>query len=352
MIRIGLILMSILILAIPTRAEYEYPSEYKTSSAGLIKISIDCPQGSIRFEPAADNDITVNVMRIIHHNEKEKAEKLAKECKTDIYKDGQTLIVKVEIPPGNSHARNIIGSLFSGDFKEELEILVKVSTPPELVIKVTTSSADITANDLKNDISIRGSSSDINLENIIGDCDLQVSSGDLTAFVIDGNLSLLGSSSDIQVEENRGDLRVSTASGDVMISRVTGRAKIETTSGDLRIYGIDGSVDLQTTSGDILAENLSGSAKVTSTSGDIRLLGLNDPAGDFYVDATSGDVVLEVTREFSGRLEMETDSGNISADLDMTSNSSSDTHLQGMIGNGNGRINVVTISGDITLSKM
>lgn len=346
------IMAGIVALTLPAVAEYEFPADYNTAADGLTNISINCPKGAIRFEQAKDNNVIIHVIRIIHTESKDKAEKLVKRCPVDFRKDGQTLNVVVELPSGKTHINNVVHGFFSGDFWDETEVMVKIITPPGLELKVNTSSADIMANDLHNDIFIVGTSSDISLENIIGNCDLRTTSGDLNAFIVDGDISLKGTSSDMEIEDVKGDLYLETISGDGVIGKIKGKIKIETTSGDLDLTDLDGDIDLQTTSGTIIVENLSGSAKVTSTSGDIKLSGLTNPQGDFYVDAISGCVSLEINRNFDGGFKVETGSGDIETNMDMSLEDSSDNFLKGRTGNGSGRINIITSSGDVSLSKM
>jgi DUF4097 and DUF4098 domain-containing protein YvlB len=336
-------------LNIVSGAEWEFPADYKTSSAGLTKVLIDCPDGAIRFEPSNASEIAIHVLRIIRNEKKDKAEAWAKECKIDFRKENETLVATIDMPSRNHHVGNVVNKLFNGDFNEDLEILIRVTVPANIALKVETSSADVIAGNLQNDLSVEGSSSDIKIENIVGNCDFRVSSGDLEAYVIDGNVSLWGSSSDVHADDIKGDLSVSTSSGDGIIRRVKGNLKIETTSGDLRVSDIEGDGDIQTTSGEIIGENISGGVNAHTASGDIRLSGLDNIAGNYNIETISGDVLLETAPDFDGRLDMETVSGEISSGYTSDLDTYSDSRISGKTGDGSGRIQIVTTSGDIRL---
>ena len=351
--KIAALLISIFLISHAwAQAEHEFPADYKTAAAGLAQISLDCPYGMFRIEPSLDDDISVRVLRIAHHHDKAKAEKIANECKVSFRKDGTTLVIEVDLRSARRHIRDIFGGLVSGDFANDLEILVKISTPAGLAVKVNTASGDILAGGLHNDLSVEGASSDIKIEDFVGRGDFRLASGDLYASAVTGDLHLSGASSDFQIEDMKGNLEIICASGDGIVRRVTGQAKLETTSGDLKVFEVDGDLDLETASGDIMAEELDGSVKARSSSGDIRLLGLTDPGASFDILTTSGDALIEVTSGFDGQIEVETSSGDISSDIELTVDNFNDSYLSGRVGSGSGRIRIITTSGDIKISRL
>jgi hypothetical protein len=348
----SIIMICILGLSVHAAAEYEFPAAYKTESGDIQKIVVDCPSGSIRFEQSMNNEIEIRVLRVIHQENEAKAEKIANDIKVDFRKDGQTLYATVDIPSHVSHARDIIDNIFSGDFSNQIDILIKVSTPAKLILNVATASADVIGNDIQNDLTIKGSSTDINLENVTGNCDIRVTSGDLSVHYVEGDISFLGSSSDIDIEELKGNLSVETSSGDIAVRKVKGNVKAESTSGDLHVYDIEGDISLDATSGDVYCQNIDGSAQVNSISGDIKLSGLTNPVGVFRAGSTSGDVYLEIIRNFDGQFEIESSSGDIHTNIDMDLRTKSDSYLEGKTGDGAGKIIIITTSGDVSLNEM
>jgi hypothetical protein len=55
---------------------------------------------------------------------------------------------------------------------------------------------------------------------------------------------------------------------------------------------------------------------------------------------------------FNGGLEIETRSGEIRTDLDIDFRTVSDSYLEGKTGEGTGKINIITTSGDISMIEM
>ncbi|OQX91688.1 MAG: hypothetical protein B6D58_06785 [candidate division Zixibacteria bacterium 4484_95] len=345
------IAITILLIAVTARAEWEFLSDYTQPAKDIKNVLVDCPAGEIKFEPSTNDDIYVAVKKIVYLERESKAQKLAKDCKVDFKVSNSTFEVTVDFPRNRYRHRNFLAKLFLGDFDQELEVLIKVSVPKKIGLIVETSSADVFAFDLQNDIAIDGSSSDVSLENIKGDCDLSLSSGDLEAYVVDGNISLDGSSSDFQLSDVIGDLKIATSSGDGIVEEAKGNLELTTSSGDIRIYGLKGDLTCKTSSGDVICDDVDGSVRAKSSSGDIKLRRLKDDKGDFFVKTTSGDVYFEITPIFDGSLEVETISGVINARIDMEINEYSDSYLVGTIGEGPGEIHIITTSGDVKLEN-
>lgn len=343
--------IAILLLAVSARAEWEFIKDYTHPADDIRKVFINCPAGEIKFEPSSDENVSVAVRKVVYLKREDDAIKLADACEVDFKVANYTLEVIVDFPQSRHRHRSFFDRLFSGQYDRDLEVLIKVSVPRKIGLIVETSSADITAIDLQNDLTVDGSSSDVSLENVKGNCDLSLSSGDLEAYVVDGNISLDGSSSDFRLEDITGDLNITTSSGDGIIEEVMGNLKLTTSSGDIRIYGLKGDLTCKTSSGDIICDDVSGSVKARSSSGDIRLKRLNDDEGNFFIRTASGDAYIEITGGFDGSLEVETTSGSIIANIDMTISTYSDSYLAGTTGEGPGKIQVMTISGDVELES-
>jgi len=332
-------------------AQHEYYDEFSRAADTIDEVIIDSPTGKITFEPSSDENIMVRVKKTVFLKDEEDAKKYADACETAFDVTNKTLNVKLDFPRNRRNLKGMFNKLFSGNFDDELEVLIKVSIPPDIRLLVNTASADIFAADLNNDMDIDGSSSDVTLENVLGNYRIDVSSGDLEARNLAGDISLDGSSSDFDLIGVDGDIEISTSSGDGIIEDVEGNIKTRTSSGDIRICNLHGNLDCQSASGDLGLENISGSIEASSTSGTINLDRLTNNEGIFYIETTSGDVYIEVNPDFSGDFELETKSGDIHSQLSFSFEKYSDSYLTGSVGHGAGKINIETSSGDIILES-
>ncbi|MCP4583534.1 MAG: DUF4097 domain-containing protein [candidate division Zixibacteria bacterium] len=345
------ILITFLLLTTTVFAQQEFKDEFSQSAENIETVLVDCSHGRIFCEPSADNKITVHIKKVVYLKQEDDAKELAEACKVDYNTSGRNFEIEVDFPRSGRHKRNLMNKLFSLDFDDDIEILINVAIPPAIKFAVKTSSADISVSGINNDIDIRGSSADVSLEDIDGNCIIDLSSGDLEAFNINGELSLYGSSSDFELDGIAGAIDISTSSGDGIIDDINGNIKLKTSSGDIKIYNLEGDLDFSSTSGDLTAGNISGYIDAGSSSGTINLRRLTNKEGRYFVETTSGDVHLEVDPRFDGHLEIETISGAIDTYLDISLDRQYDEFITGSTGEGNGKIEIETSSGDVVLEN-
>ncbi|MBY6107477.1 DUF4097 domain-containing protein [Ferrimonas balearica] len=191
-----------------------------------------------------------------------------------------------------------------------------------------------------------------------------------------------------------GEIRMESVSGDFMLNSIQGRSQIETVSGDIEARNLTGEANLETVSGDVEG-NLSGSAlRVHTVSGDINLksdasqVNLESVSGD--IDArlsnvdqlrggtVSGELTIELAQlDSGGEIALETVSGDISLrhqgaiDAQVTADTGpggsirngwsddepsrgryvSNENLDLRLGQGQARVRLNTVSGDLQLKK-
>jgi hypothetical protein len=96
-------------------------------------------------------------------------------------------------------------------------------------------------------------------------------------------------SGDIQIAGVAG-VDAKSRSGKVELSDVDGDVNLDVTSGDVSVQGLTGKLDVKANSGDIEASGVTGGANVETTSGDIEL-SLTE-AADVQAKGTSGDIEI------------------------------------------------------------
>jgi DUF4097 and DUF4098 domain-containing protein YvlB len=125
-------------------------------------------------------------------------------------------------------------------------------------------------------------------------------------------------------------------------------------SGDIEVTGAHGDLSVNSVSGDIKADRLHvSSLNANSVSGEIDLrIDEITGTGAFSFHSVSGDVTLEVPRDFAADLSMTTVSGDINSDFPVTiggNSRMSRRSLSARIGAGGRRLDVSTVSGDLRL---
>jgi lia operon protein LiaG len=165
------------------------------------------------------------------------------------------------------------------------------------------------------------------------------------------------------------EFKINTVSGDVIMEDIeTALLSLKTVSGDIKIEDLVAeTIRTGSTSGDIIARDYTGDIDASSTSGDISLLeGVDNEdveastvLGDIFIEqnalsdmklgSTSGDVRISLPEDSQFYLDISTVSGDIKHDFSIKVISSGRRDLEGTIGDGEDRIMISTVSGDVTI---
>ena len=209
------------------------------------------------------------------------AEELVERATVECRPAGRGHVVVVKIPKQGMGRR----------FIRRNPVTVRVSVPEGAEVTVMTASADI------------------EVTGPIGAADFTTSSGDVSADDVAGDLTARSASGAVTVGAVDGDVRVQTASGDLRCSSVEGRAVFTTASGDIEVGAADGKVEVKATSGDVRLGELAHGARVTNVSGDVRVLAIDE--GTLHVRSVSGNVSVGVVTGVELHVDVETMSGEV-----------------------------------------
>lgn len=203
------------------------------------------------------------------------------------------------------------------------------------------------------DIAIYLAVGQVTARNVNGRILFDTHGADVTASAMKGDLSVDAGSGDVEVHGMDGPLTIDVGSGDLTLSDVKGPTlDLDTGSGDVRGTGMAADIlKVDTGSGDVQLDGLvAQDAKIDVGSGDVTLGWTTDP-GAIDIDSGSGDVTLTLPSNAGGTVDLESSSGDIESDFDITTTHIERDALKGTFGDARGRIAVETGSGDVHLIK-
>ena len=196
---------------------------------------------------------------------------------------------------------------------------------------------------------------------------VSAASAEISGSVSAKNLKVDTASGEVKLDCAADDLRVDTASGGVELCCVSEHISVETASGAvvLRQSGEAKRVEIETASGkmeavlgtvaELKANTASGNVSVTaeslkqgnvdSSSGKVTMELAVMPAS-LEIDTASGDVTLTLPKKADFNLKLETASGDFECEYAVVMKD--DRYI---CGDGSGKINIDTSSGDITIKK-
>jgi DUF4097 and DUF4098 domain-containing protein YvlB len=186
---------------------------------------------------------------------------------------------------------------------------------------------------------------------------MRSTSGDLSAKGVRGPVEAHTTSGDIVVDEATDRVSLESVSGDVRATRLSGDIRIESVSGDCEIDNLAGDIRVESTSGGITLGNVtSKNVYATTVSGEVSYDGNIDANGRYEFHSHSGDVRLDIPSSVSARFSVETFSGSLDSDFEVTLQPGQSVgrrprRFELNVGNGGARVTAETFSGDIVLRR-
>lgn len=222
--------------------------------------------------------------------------------------DQKHVVIKVHMKEGNHH------------WGRKDDAILNVSVPVGAQPEIETVSADISVQGVK------------------GEQRLNSVSGDVTTAIFDQPLDMRSISGDADIRGSGGKAAV----------------YVENTSGDVKARGLGSTLEAKTVSGDLDASTgATSSVRVETVSGNLTLATALADGGRLNARSVSGDVTLIIGKPINADLDVESFSGDIKNCFgpkpERKSKYAPGTELRFTQGNGSGRIDVKTLSGDVSL---
>lgn len=149
--------------------------------------------------------------------------------------------------------------------------------------------------------------------------------------------------------------KVSTASGDIDVTGVQGRIHVNTASGDVKVENVTGTVSASTASGEMRVRNVSGAVNAQSASGDVEVdIAQLEGSDNMKFSTASGDVNVKMPSNLDADVEMSSVSGKVETDFPLEVKEQRygpGSNARGRLGNGSRRLQISTVSGNVSLKK-
>jgi DUF4097 and DUF4098 domain-containing protein YvlB len=317
------------------------------------KISVKNARGKTIIVGRKDaRDVVIRFAKFVRAADAETARRWMEHLTYTIETDGEEISVVLNQPDKTFDA----GSFWSflSRIKDRAYIDCTVEVPVVFDAKVSATSGDVQITSIEGDVDIAGSSGDALLRTIGGRVTVELSSGDLDADGVGGDFELVMSSGDAVVKKVAGSASVRGTSGDVEIYDVGGSVTAELSSGDLLMKGCRGAVTASTHAGDIRIADAAGAVNASATSGDINAELAFDGPAEHVIKSSSGSVTVSfpAKRGAGFVLEVNTNTGSIEGNLEIKLDAISRKALKGVVGAGEGRLDIETASGNIRINEV
>lgn len=203
-----------------------------------------------------------------------------------------------------------------------------------------------------------GVNADVEVSGIEGGSNIQTVNGSVTASDLQGRIRLNTVNGDVNSKNLDGKIRLETVNGDVTdngskgreveYTTVNGDLSVETSAPEIKIENVNGDIDLNLAK----VEELS----IETVNGDIDAVFDLTEKGEIEISTVSGDADLVFTGKISADFDIESHAGGkiknkLSKDKVHEAKYGPSKSLEMRIGKGEARVEIDTVSGDITLMK-
>lgn len=220
-------------------------------------------------------------------------------------RNGDSVLVKVKVPKHNSS--NVASDL-------------TIRVPTASSIDVSTVSADINVEEV---------TGEQQLHSVSGDIDTEAAGSDVSAESVSGDVDMGGTGKDAEIS-------ATTVSGDVTLFRLAGEVSAESVSGAVTVD--EGSFDRAT---------------LNTVNGEIIFQAELRKGGKLAIDTVNGDVDVTFRGDVGAKFNIDTFNGDIDncfgPDAVRTSEYTPGWELSFTQGDGNGRVVMSTLNGDVDI---
>jgi DUF4097 and DUF4098 domain-containing protein YvlB len=189
-----------------------------------------------------------------------------------------------------------------------------------------------------------------NIRNLRGPVKVHAASGTIRVEKIDRDADLSTASGSVSASDVGNDVQVSSASGNVTVSGVKGDVRVKAISGVIRVSHPGGRVEGGTASGEVEIQDAANDVTAHAASGRVYVQGNPGTQGYWNLKTASGGVQISVPASANFHLSAEAVSGEIRTDIPIVIEEQGKHSLRARMGNGGGRVEVHTVSGEIRVS--
>jgi len=243
-----------------------------------------------------------------------------------------------------------------------------IYVPRNAALTITARRGDITIAGTSGDLQINHQRGDINISDLTGAATLNLERSSAHLNHIKGDVSIQGRANEVDVEDIDGAVHLN---GDFMESvrlvRVSNTVSFRSSRTDLEFARLDGRLDLD--SGDLRADSLNGPVRLVTRSKDISLEGLSGDlrledsngtvevglrkAGNIQIDNRKGDIRVSIPPNSGLKVDARSHEGSIESDFSelKIDNSEKQSTATGSLGNGASHLVINGDNGSIEIRK-
>ncbi len=296
--------------------DYWFDFQRVVETGPEARLSLNFVSGDLTIVSSEDDRVVIEAAKRVHAVSMEEAQLVADHIEIKIKHDKN----KVDVTANYLRMRNRGQSFWSkvlGTGGEDSfgEVNWTIRVPADCHIHIVNTSGSMEIGNIRGDLDIRSSAADIVLSSIEGAVNIENSAGVTRGELLFGPVTIRQAQGEIDLNFIEGDIKVKSSIAGIAIRQDRGALDLTTSSGN---------VDIQT--------NL-------------------DSSREYFVQTESGNIRLSIPETSSGDLRIDSKTGEIRTDIPIAIKSMTHKQVEGVFGFGGVKINLTSISGDVTVAQ-
>ena len=322
---------------------YKLTSSHHAAFAPGTTLDVDTLSGSISVTGTDEPDCHVSATITGYAPTMEEAQELAEKTTIQLNPVGQTFQVRADIP-STSDNRGVSVSYL-------------VTVPRQANVTLHSAFGSVRIDTIEGTVNGKTNSGSIEATAIRGTTRIETSYGAITCVdVVGDDIFAHSTSGSINVMDVEGSAQFETSYGPVTCERFAGKTlTLKSGSGSVKISDSEApTIDLSTSYGRVNVSNIiTDDLRATSGSGSVDIVCSPACPADLIarVKSSYGSVTFTAPSTFAGHVTLSSGYGTVQTDLPVTVTGriGDKKRIEGAVGQGNGKIDLQTGSGSVTL---
>jgi len=311
-------LLSVAVLWPTTVGAKEYTFDYQriVPTGFEAELSLSYVSGNLRITSSDQGQIVIDARKRINAVDMDEAQLAADHIEIKVEHDKHRVQVATNYLRMRDRSRSFWSKVLgTGGTDSYGEVDWVIQVPVGCRISVVNTGGRMEISHVTGDVEIRSSAAEIELVSVEGSISVESSSGSVVGELLFGPIDIRQALGKIDLKFVEGDIRVKSSTADIDIRQDRGALDLTTSTGN---------VNIQT--------NLSSSR-------------------DYFVSTESGHIRLTIPETSSGDLRIKSQTGDIKTEIPIAIKSMSHKQVEGTFGFGGVKINLTSVSGDVTVAQ-
>lgn len=203
-----------------------------------------------------------------------------------------------------------------------------------------------------------GVNSDVSVSGVVGSSKIQTVNGHIQTKQLGNDVSLETVNGEITSVQNNGRIRLNTVNGEIDDKDSSGRIEAEAVNGEISLQSKATEISVSVVNGEVNML-LDGTERLefSSVNGEISATLQNSPAPKISASSVSGDLTLKLAQATNARFNLEANAGGdienkLTGQKAEKAKYGPHRSLEFSLGQGEGSIDMTTVSGDLTVEPL